>query len=95
MLDSTHILRSFGATIAVFDFLSQSEVIKMQVLHPWLYKIGIGRVQFTWRLQKRFFYFASPYGTRYESKCVIYDAALNKCDLLSHKTFQFNNHYTI
>ena len=95
MLDSSHILRSFGATISVFDFLTQSEVIKLQVLHPWIYGIGIGRVQIIWRLPKRYFYFASPFGTPYEYTCIKYDAAFKTCSLLIHGTFKFHKHYTI
>ena len=54
-MSSYHILLSYGAWNEITSFMESIEVVRLQALHPFMYKKGVARCQST--LQVRWIYF--------------------------------------
>ena len=56
-----NIIRSYGATIAIFEYLGNDDffVLQLQHLNNWCYKTAIARCQVRWALHRQRYHYYS------------------------------------
>ena len=86
---SNRLVISYGSTDSIFKFLNPYEKLRCQALNKWLYDMGVGRCQYSWKLRKRFFYFSFPGSALFKQTLFVFDAKLEQGYEVSNAIFDF------